>query len=261
MGGTSGWVRINGAPAFLQKGAGIFCFGGCRLGSSLAAFPFIRSVRSKILAAASRVKILGLSDRVVPFIHSHQIAKTMAGVDLVLGCGDLPAAYLEFVLTALNVPLAYVPGNHDPDDLRVPGGTNADGRLVRMRGVRILGLGGSMRYKPEGRHQYTEAEMSTKVMRKLIPLMPSILIGRPAFDILLTHAPPKDIHDGQDPAHRGFRSFRRLLSWAKPALMLHGHMHAVRNLETTETLYAGTRVLNVFPYRVIDWDPAGAPNV
>jgi len=199
-----------------------------------------------------------LSDRVVPFIHSQRVADTMAGVDLVLGCGDLPAGYLEYVLTALNVPLAYVPGNHDPDDLHVPGGTDADGRLVRLRGIRILGLGGSMRYKPEGRHQYTEAEMTAKVMRKLIPLMPLILLGRPAFDILVTHSPPREIHDGEDPAHRGFRAFRQLLSWAKPPLMVHGHLHAVRNLETTETMYASTRVVNVFPYRLIDWDPGRA---
>ncbi|MGA9531390.1 MAG: metallophosphoesterase family protein [Anaerolineales bacterium] len=196
-----------------------------------------------------------MSDRVVPFIHSNQVAETLADVDLVLGCGDLPADYLEYVLTVLNVPLAYVPGNHDADSLKVPGGTNMDGRLAKLKGVRILGLGGSIRYKPEGRNQYSETEMTARVMRKLIALTPFILLGRSAFDILLTHSPPRGIHDAQDQAHRGFLGFRRLLSWAKPTLMVHGHTHAVTNLETTETAFGRTRILNVFPYRLIDWEP------
>jgi uncharacterized protein len=35
-------------------------------------------------------------------------------IELILGCGDLPYPYLENLLTFLNVPLMYVPGNHDP---------------------------------------------------------------------------------------------------------------------------------------------------
>jgi Icc-related predicted phosphoesterase len=201
------------------------------------------------------VKILALSDRVVPFVNSPEVAKTMAGVNLVLGCGDLPASYLEYVLTALNVPLAYVPGNHDADLMQVPGGVGVDDRLVKLAGVRVLGLGGSVRYKPNGRHQYTEAEMNARVMRKLIRMLPSILLGRSAFDILLTHSPARGVHDGPDPAHQGFRAFRRLLAWGKPSLMVHGHTHAVRNLEITETRFGRTRILNVFPYRLIDWEP------
>lgn len=201
------------------------------------------------------MRILALSDRVVPVIHSPSIQDRFSGVDLVIGCGDLPAGYLEFALTALGVPLVYVPGNHDADAMRVPGGEDIDGRLVRVKGTRIFGLGGSARYKPQGRHQYTEAEMGATVMRKLIPFMPSILLRRSAFDIFVAHSPPRGIHDAQDPAHRGFRAFRRLLTWARPSLMVHGHIHAVRNLEITETMYGRTRILNVYPYRLIDWEP------
>ncbi|HVH54112.1 MAG TPA: metallophosphoesterase, partial [Actinomycetota bacterium] len=75
--------------------------------------------------------------------------------DLVLSAGDLPFDYLEYLVTVLNVPLLYVPGNHDPSlrspreelawppsielkDARDPvgplGGTNVDGRIEDVAG-------------------------------------------------------------------------------------------------------------------------------
>ena len=46
------------------------------------------------------------------FIYSPQVRGRFEDIDLVLGCGDLPYFYLEYVLTALNVPLFFVRGNH-----------------------------------------------------------------------------------------------------------------------------------------------------
>ena len=37
------------------------------------------------------------------------------GADLIAGCGDLPFEYLGYLMNALDVPLVFVPGNHDPD--------------------------------------------------------------------------------------------------------------------------------------------------
>lgn len=197
------------------------------------------------------MKLLALSDKVVPFVYSDAVGEAYDDVDLVLGCGDLPPRYLEYVLTVLNVPLVYVPGNHDRDQYQVEGGVAADGRLVEVNDLRILGLGGSPRYKPRGRHQYTESEMRLR----LLPFMPGVLwrrlLGRRGFDILLTHAPPRGIHDGQDPAHVGFQAFLDLIRWSRPRLMLHGHMHVQRNIEATETPYEDTRVVNVYPRRTI----------
>ena len=58
------------------------------------------------------MKILALSDKVVPFIYSSQIRTRFGGTDLVLGCGDLPYYYLEFVLDSMYIPLFFVRGNH-----------------------------------------------------------------------------------------------------------------------------------------------------
>ncbi|MDX1600549.1 MAG: metallophosphoesterase [Anaerolineales bacterium] len=200
------------------------------------------------------MKILALSDKIVPFIHSERLGETYGDVDLAVGCGDLPARYLEYVLTVLNVPLVYVPGNHDKDDFEVQGGRSADGRMVRANGVRILGFGGSPRYKPRGRHQYTEFEMRRRLMSFLPGILWQRMLGRRAFDILLTHAPPRGIHDAQDPAHVGFRTFLDLIRWARPRLMLHGHMHVIRNIERTETKYKDTRVVNVYPHRTVSME-------
>jgi hypothetical protein len=43
----------------------------------------------------------------------------------------------------------------------------------------------------------------------------------------------------------------------RPKLLLHGHSHVYRNDAITVTRYKDTRVVNVYPYRVIEW-PAAA---
>ena len=58
------------------------------------------------------MKILTLSDRVDELIYSPAIKHLFNDVDLVLGCGDLPHYYLEFIVTMIGGPLFYVVGNH-----------------------------------------------------------------------------------------------------------------------------------------------------
>lgn len=80
--------------------------------------------------------------------------------DLIVACGDLPFDYLGSLANALDVPLVFVPGNHDPDlsgyrtsragltlragiPVRAPwpdGAVNADGRVVDVAGLRVAGL-------------------------------------------------------------------------------------------------------------------------
>jgi Icc-related predicted phosphoesterase len=195
------------------------------------------------------MKILALSDTVVDLIYSAWVTERFADIDLIVGCGDLPAHYLEYVVTQLNVPLVYVPGNHDSDRYRVPGGVNIDGGVVRIAGVRIAGLGGSRRYKSDGRHQYTERQMFYRTVRLLLTLR----ARHGGLDVLVTHAPPFGVHDAQDLTHQGFEAFHRLLQMATPRLMLHGHVHAHPNLVQKETELYQTLVINVYPYQVVGW--------
>ena len=130
------------------------------------------------------MKILALSDEIVPSIYNSSPLDRYRDVDLILGCGDMPYFYLEYVVTMLNAPLLYVHGNHDS-----PLQYTADGRTVRgaagcwdiedqvvtVRGLRVAGLGGSIRYKFRGaHHQYTQREMQ----RRLIRLAPRLWFNK-----------------------------------------------------------------------------------
>lgn len=199
------------------------------------------------------MKVLALSDEVVPFIYSSVVRERFADVRLIAACGDLPAEYLEYVVTQLNVPMVYVPGNHDPDDYVVQGGMSIDGRWTRLNGVGVAGLGGSQRYKPVGRHQYTEQEMLGRAVRLLL----TSRMGGRRVDLFISHAPPRGVHDGPDAVHAGFQAFNTYLRAGQPQFMLHGHTHVHRNLATTVSQLYGTRVINVFPYRVIELEAQG----
>jgi Icc-related predicted phosphoesterase len=193
------------------------------------------------------VNILALSDRVVPYVYSPTVKETFKDIGLIVGCGDVPAGYLEYVVSQFCVPLIYVSGNHDSDGYHVPGGVDVDGKVIRVAGLTAAGLGGSRRYKREGRHQYTETEMHLRALW----LLPRLLLRRLAhghgLDVLVTHAPALGIHDADDLTHRGFLAFRRLLQVARPRLMLHGHVHLAENLDRRESALHGVRIVNVYP--------------
>lgn len=199
------------------------------------------------------MKLLALSDKVDERIYHRSIADKYGDIDLILGCGDLPAYYLEYVVSMLDVPLLYVPGNHDQDAFEVPGGRCVDGRLVKTNGLWIMGLGGSRRYKPVGRHQYTESEMRWRVYRMILRIWGKSLFKGKEIDIFISHSPPLGIHDCADWTHMGFSSFHTLLRIAKPYLMLHGHSHITCNLVKSKSRLCETEIINIFPFRIIEF--------
>jgi hypothetical protein len=218
------------------------------------------------------MKILALSDEVVDFIYSPRIKEQYADVDLVLGCGDLPFYYLEFIVTVLNVPLFYVAGNHDKPSQylsdgriisRAEGCESLEGMAASARarspdgatGPRLLlaGLGGCLRYNQEPHHQYTQGEMAGRALRLAPALMANRLRYGRYLDILVAHAPPRGIHDGADQAHTGFEAFLRFMDVFKPRFLLHGHAHLYRRDTVTVTHYKATDVINVYPYRLIEF--------
>jgi Icc-related predicted phosphoesterase len=197
-------------------------------------------------------------------IHSPALKRQFGDVDLVLGCGDLPHYYLEFIVTMLGGPLFYVIGNHaaelkhryDPiEEWGYPGGCeNVHGRAVRYRRLLIAGLEGSMRYNDNPAFQYSEREMLWKVWH----LAPALVLNRLLYgrylDILITHAPPQGIHDRSDLCHQGFRAFRTIMNLFRPRYLIHGHVHLYNSLETAESVYRDTRVINTYGYRTLEID-------
>ncbi|HOU12212.1 MAG TPA: metallophosphoesterase [Anaerolineae bacterium] len=208
------------------------------------------------------IRILALSDQVVNTFYQATLADLVGRVDVLLGCGDLPYTYMEHIVTTLNLRDAFfVPGNHDAEEwlsaggsLQSPGGwQNVDGRAALATGKALIvaGLGGSPRYQRHAGNQYSEFEMAMRAWQ----LVPRFLFNRMRYgryvDVFITHAPPRDIHDGPDRAHRGFAVFRRVIQQFRPRLFLHGHMHQY-GPGTWHTRYEDTEVVNVHPFRVIE---------
>ena len=205
------------------------------------------------------MKILAVSDQVVERVYTLANNGHFKGIDLILGCGDLPYTYLEYLLTVLNRPLFYVPGNHDPDfnprdeRSKADGGSNLDLETAVYNQTLIGGFGGSVRYRPDGTNQYTQSEAFQRAYQMIPKLLVNRIKYRRALDILISHSPPMGIHDDNDQAHHGLKALNWLLGFAKPRYLFHGHTHFYRNnIAEFDTIIEETRIINVYPYKVID---------
>ena len=210
-------------------------------------------------------RILAVADEVDEGVYGDKLARLQP--DLVLSCGDLPFDYLEYIVTRTNVPLLYVPGNHDPE-LRPPDDTwtplraepptrgpegcmNVDGRIVEAAGLRIAGLGGSMRYRP-GPNQYTERQMRWRALRIELPARLRRRGAQSRIDVLVTHAPPEGFSGKEDDlAHRGFAAFNRLIKNLMPRLHVHGHIHPYGAPRPLVRL-GPTLIVNAVPDRLVE---------
>ncbi len=205
------------------------------------------------------MRILALSDKLVSFIYSPQVRFRFKDIDLVIGCGDLPYYYLEYVLTSLNAPLFFVRGNHDKiieystagQRTHPHGGLNLHCRSVRHQGVLFAGVEGSLRYRT-GPFQYTQTEMWFNIWRLVPGMLVNYLSHGRYLDIFVTHAPAAGIHDQEDLPHQGISAFRWLIKVFKPAYHIHGHIHLYRPDEVISSLIGTTQVLNTYAYREIE---------
>ena len=169
--------------------------------------------------------------------------------DLIISCGDLPTHYLDFLVTMSNCPLVYVYGNHDDAyDTNPPDGCIcADGDIVTIKGLRIMGLGGCNRYNTS-KYQYTEKEMLARYKKLRFKLWRS-----KGIDILLTHAPARHLNDEEDIPHRGFETFNEIIEKYRPRYFLHGHVHLNYNYKLPRVCQSGdTTVVNGFKSYILD---------
>lgn len=212
-------------------------------------------------------RVLAVADEVSPVIHDAGV--TRFAPDVVVAAGDLPWDYLEFLSSILDVPVVFVPGNHDPavvaphagfrgwltdhgmpdSDPRPWGCLNADEAIVDVAGLRIAGLGGSIRYN-EGPNQYTQDEFARRARR----LLKQAGKRGGQVDILLTHAPPFGLGDGDDGPHTGFEALHDVIARLRPRWHLHGHIHPYGQAQPDRRA-GGTTIRNVVPYVVLDVEP------
>lgn len=196
------------------------------------------------------MKILSVADAVVKdLLEPVGGGPAISGIELILSCGDLPPEYLTALRNRYDVPLLYVLGNHDirygaSPPMRC---THIDRRIVDAGKIKIIGFSGSRWYNGNI-NQYTEKQMAGFVKR----LRFALWWGR-GVDLVVTHAPPRFIHDAEDLCHRGFRTFRQFIDKYQPRHFLHGHIHAhFASDEERITEANSTLVINCYGYHVLE---------
>jgi Icc-related predicted phosphoesterase len=210
------------------------------------------------------MRILAVADEVDDYLNREKLETLKP--EIIVSCGDLPFNYLEYLVSSFDVPLLYVPGNHDaslkradrtwvPLDQEVPipgpeGCENVDGRVVDVRGLRVAGLGGSLRYKP-GPNQYSQAQMRWRAINLEFRIrLKRVRSGR-KLDVLITHAPPFGVGEADDDAHVGFVAFRRIIQGLHPLVLCHGHVHPYGRTRPERRIDT-TRIVNAVPSRLIE---------
>ncbi len=205
------------------------------------------------------MKLLAISDIPVPLLYNQQLKTRFPDIGLLIGCGDLPREYQEYLVSSLDAPFFYVQGNHDQEFTfdsfhrrqSIAGGTNLHDMSVFYNGLLLAGVEGSLKYR-DGPFQYSQSEMWTNVFN----LVPKLLLNRIRYgryiDIFVTHSPPAGIHDKPDLPHQGIFAFRWFIEKFQPRYHIHGHVHVYRPDETVETIHGKTHVINAYGYKYID---------
>ena len=203
----------------------------------------------KNLKTPHKLRILTVSDFIDKSLTKMIEDKTLEPIDLIISCGDLDPEYLSFLRDRLDRPLFYVKGNHDIryTTSNPVGCENIHGRVARFKSLNILGLEGSLWYNG-GLNQYTDNEM-----KRMIFGMWFSIWRKGGIHMVITHAPPRHIHDAEDRCHMGFDSFVKLINKRKPEYFIHGHIH--KDFKTNServTNINSTQVINTCGFTILE---------
>lgn len=189
--------------------------------------------------------------------NAANLTRVYGETEALISCGDMPAHYLEYISSVLSVPLYFVRGNHDTEyavsqsyEANRPGGDDLHMRILTYRGIVMAGLEGCMRYNREPL-QYTESEMFRMVLTLAVKVFLHRLRTRRTLDLMVTHAPPRGIHDLTDRPHWGFKSFNVLITLYRPRYLIHGHVDVLDRRKQTTTVVKHTTVININPVKVM----------
>ncbi len=221
------------------------------------------------------MKILCISDATDTLIYSSIAPELYKDVDFVISAGDLPLRYYDYIQTILRKDVFYVYGNHNledfgkmmnrispdftkPQSMPYFGGFFIDGKCIhdKKQDLIIMGLGGSMLYN-NGESQYTEKQMQKRIARLVPRLMYNKKRYGRALDILVTHAPPRGMGDGEDLCHKGFEAFLSFMEKYRPRYLLHGHVHLDDANAPRVSEYMDTKVINIYKNYILEDDALG----
>jgi len=207
----------------------------------------VNMTRKKTNYPKHNLKILCVSDFIDKELTRKVETREIKALDLIISCGDLAPEYLSFLRDRLDTPLYYVKGNHDIryTSTNTMGCINIHNRVVSFHSLNIIGLEGSLWYNG-GANQYTDEEM-----KKIIFWNRFCMWRRGGIHMVVTHAPPRHIHDREDRCHMGFESFIPLIKKQNPDYFIHGHIHQdFRAFEDRITQVNDTKVINTCGYTI-----------
>lgn len=197
------------------------------------------------------MKILAIADKESKAYWDFYTPGKLKDIDLIISCGDINPNFLTFLASFTHVPILYVRGNHDDNYKDIPpeGCICIEDKMYIHEGIRILGLGGSVRYKV-GDNQYEQKEMEFRVKKLWFQLL-----KHKGIDILVTHSPAYGIGDGDDRPHKGFHAFNKLLNKYSPKYFLHGHVHTTygRQFKRHKT-YNDTLIINPYETYLFEYE-------
>ena len=196
------------------------------------------------------MKIIVIADVESKSLWDYFHPKKLEGIELIISCGDLNPKYLSFLATFFHGDVLYVHGNHDEIYESDPplGCVCVEDRIVVYKGIRIMGLGGSIDYNG-GKFQYTQKEMNRRCRKLWFALK-----KHSGIDILVTHAPAFKMNDGIDYPHQGFQAFQKIIDYWHPRFFVHGHIHLNygHNMNRVSQ-YKSTVIVNAYDHYVIEW--------
>lgn len=202
------------------------------------------------------MKIMVLADTESRSLWDFFEKSKLEGIELILSCGDLNPHYLQFLSCFTKAPILYVHGNHDTRYINDPpeGCICIEDKIYKYKGIRILGLGGSMKYK-DGPFQYSQRQMNARIRKLRLPLM----LNR-GFDILVAHSPAFEINDGSDLPHQGFCGFNYLMDKYHPKYFCHGHVHMSYGREHKRLdRYKDTEIINGYEKYIFTYGEKQSP--
>lgn len=170
-------------------------------------------------------------DEFAKFVAEHE------NFDVCLLLGDHSVGDVDIILQYIDKEKLYaLLGNHDNNYIGKFNLKNLNGTVINVNGVKILGIQGSYKYKPDDFPSFTQKESI------------EFLNNKEKVDILVSHDAPYGLSERNDVAHQGLFGILYYLFKNKVPYCIHGHLHTPYSKE----MINGTKVNCYYMFNYIE---------
>lgn len=186
----------------------------------------------KILFIADTHNCLHGKNEILEYIKNNK------DYDCCILLGDHSSEDLSKILQIVPIDKIYgVLGNHDSwDKYKQFGISDLNGKVIKIKGAKVAGIGGSFKYKNVSDYVLYTHEESVKIAENM----------RNA-DILVTHDIPY-LNDNHNPAHDGLKGITKYIYKNHVPIHIHGHLHE----DSKKVLKNGTISIGVYITKIIE---------